>query len=228
MSRPAAPTGHPPAVHLVRLADVAPQPWRNGGGLTRELLAWPAGAAAWQVRVSVAEIRRDGPFSVFAGVQRCFQVLSGAGVLLGAGAAARRLTPADAPWAFDGAAGLDCQLLDGPTQDLNLMVQQAAGQAAMQPCRAEEPLPAGPRWRGLFTATPLCWQAGREAPQRLPAMSLLWSDADTTQPWVVRPDPATPEAAPGATPGAAPGAAAQDLPLRAWWLSLCAAPARPT
>ena len=29
------------------LADVAPQPWRNGGGVTRELLAWPA-AGDWR------------------------------------------------------------------------------------------------------------------------------------------------------------------------------------
>lgn len=213
---PAAPPDDPPAVHRVLLADVAPQPWRNGGGLTRELLAWPAGAAAWQLRVSVAEIRRDGPFSVFAGVQRCFQVLSGAGVLLGAGAAARRLTPADAPWAFNGATGLDCQLLDGPTLDLNLMVQEVAGAAVMQPCRAGEPLPAGPRWRGLFTTTPLCWQAGQAAPQRLPAMSLLWSDTDTTRPWRVWHEPATPEPTP------------EPIALRAWWLSLSAAPARPT
>ena len=27
--------------NLVRLADLAPQPWKNGGGTTRELLAWP-------------------------------------------------------------------------------------------------------------------------------------------------------------------------------------------
>ena len=40
---------------LVRVDDVAPVPWRNGGGLTRELLAWPA-AQDWAIRISVADI----------------------------------------------------------------------------------------------------------------------------------------------------------------------------
>jgi environmental stress-induced protein Ves len=35
------------------------------------------------VRLSVADIERDGPFSAFAGLIRWFAVLSGAGVLLG-------------------------------------------------------------------------------------------------------------------------------------------------
>jgi environmental stress-induced protein Ves len=41
-------------------------PWKNGGGVTRELLAWPGGGD-WQVRISVAEIEADGPFSSFPG-----------------------------------------------------------------------------------------------------------------------------------------------------------------
>jgi environmental stress-induced protein Ves len=50
----------------VRLADCPFVPWRNGGGRTRELLAWPS-AEDWQLRVSVAEIEADGPFSAFPG-----------------------------------------------------------------------------------------------------------------------------------------------------------------
>ena len=54
---------------LVRLDEVNPQPWRNGGGMTRELLAWPE-AERWRARVSVADIAEDGPFSPFPGVDR--------------------------------------------------------------------------------------------------------------------------------------------------------------
>jgi environmental stress-induced protein Ves len=39
--------------HVVQLADVAVMPWRNGGGVTRELAAWPA-RDAWHWRMSVA------------------------------------------------------------------------------------------------------------------------------------------------------------------------------
>ncbi len=60
---------------------VAPQAWRNGGGQTRELLAWPA-QGPWRLRISRADIDADGPFSAFPGVTRWFTVLQGAGVAL--------------------------------------------------------------------------------------------------------------------------------------------------
>ena len=56
-------------MNVVELCDAPEQAWRNGGGITRELLAWPADAP-WQLRVSVAEIIKDGNFSAFPGVQR--------------------------------------------------------------------------------------------------------------------------------------------------------------
>ena len=46
-------------MNRVQLSAVPPQPWRNGGGSTRELLAWPA-AADWKLRVSLATIAQDG------------------------------------------------------------------------------------------------------------------------------------------------------------------------
>ena len=50
----------------VRAADVVPTPWRNGRGRTRELPAQPAGPD-WTIRVSMADIDTDGPFSAFPG-----------------------------------------------------------------------------------------------------------------------------------------------------------------
>lgn len=125
----------------MHLADVAATRWRNGGGLTRELAAWPQGDA-WQWRMSVAEVGKSGPFSRFDGVTRWFAVLQGAGVVLrvrtpgdsadaGADANSHRLTAQDAPLCFDGAAATDCQLIDGPTLDFNLMVRDACLPARM-------------------------------------------------------------------------------------------------
>ncbi|HEU6455884.1 MAG TPA: HutD family protein, partial [Roseateles sp.] len=48
----------------VSAADVQPQAWKNQGGTTRELLAWPH-AHDWALRVSVARVDRNGPFSAF-------------------------------------------------------------------------------------------------------------------------------------------------------------------
>lgn len=115
---------------LVRLADAVPTPWRNGGGVTRELLAWPAGAG-WRWRVSVAEVAAGGPFSRFDGVQRWFAVLQGHGVRLQVGTARHELTRASEPFCFDGAATVDCELIDGATQDLNLMLRQGLASGRM-------------------------------------------------------------------------------------------------
>ena len=117
---------------LIRLPDAVASPWRNGGGVTRELVAWPIGGADWTWRISVAEVATSGPFSRFEGVQRWFAVLSGNGVSLQLAGTEHRLTAASAPLQFDGGVAVDCRLLDGPTQDLNLMVRQDRASARMQ------------------------------------------------------------------------------------------------
>ncbi|MES2582171.1 MAG: HutD family protein [Pseudomonadota bacterium] len=115
----------------IHLADVPATPWRNGGGLTRELAAWPS-EGAWRWRMSVAEVTSSGPFSRFEGITRWFAVLKGAGVALtvrtpsdsdDAGDCEHRLTVTDPALCFDGGATTHCALLGGPTQDFNLMVQ---------------------------------------------------------------------------------------------------------
>jgi uncharacterized protein len=109
----------------IRLDDVQPTRWRNGGGTTRELIAWP-GSTSWLWRASVAEVAQDGPFSSFAGVQRWFAVLEGHGVCLTVDGYLHMLTKSDQPLVFDGAAQTSCELLGGVTQDFNLMVQGGA------------------------------------------------------------------------------------------------------
>ena len=126
--------------HLVDLDAVPPQPWRNGGGVTRELLAWPA-AVGWQLRLSVADVQAAGPFSLFTGIERWFAVLEGEGVLLRIGVEDHRLTPGDAPLQFDGGRNVDCSLLDGPTRDFNLMA--APGRARLWRVRSARGFRAG-------------------------------------------------------------------------------------
>jgi environmental stress-induced protein Ves len=56
-----------------------PRPWKNGGGVTREIAVFPEGAGMedflW--RISLAEVTEAGPFSVFPGVDRHLTVLNG-------------------------------------------------------------------------------------------------------------------------------------------------------
>lgn len=115
--------------HVVRFEDVKAQPWKNGGGVTRELIAWPD-ASNWVMRLSVADIERDGPFSAFPGVDRWFAVLTGNGVRLGA--SQEPVIAGEAPIYFDGADAPACTLIDGPTRDLNLMIRRDAAAGWMK------------------------------------------------------------------------------------------------
>lgn len=147
---------------IVVAAEVLPQPWKNGGGVTRELLRWPA-EGAWRLRLSVADITADGPFSAFPGVTRWFAVLAGEGVVLTLPDGDHALRPGDAPLRFDGAAAPGCRLLAGPTLDLNLMLQGLDGE--LRPARPGDPAPAWPQV-GFFevAARRLHWPASGPAP----------------------------------------------------------------
>lgn len=147
---------------IVDAHEVTPQPWKNGGGVTRELLRWPADGP-WQLRLSVADIAANGPFSAFPGVMRWFVVLDGAGVVLTLPDGEHTLRPGDAPLCFDGAAAPGCRLLAGPTVGLNLMLQGLDG--ALLPARAGDAAPAWPRL-GFFetAARRLHWPAAGPAP----------------------------------------------------------------
>ena len=155
---------------LVALDDTPPQPWRNGGGVTRELLASPAGER-WQVRVSVADIEADGPFSTFAGVRRWFAVLEGDGVALAIDGAEQLRRAGDPPLQFSGAAAVTCRLLHGPSRDLNLMLRETRG--AMRAVEDGARWTPGTRQCGLYSLVEGRCLAGSEAID-VPAASLLW------------------------------------------------------
>lgn len=101
-------------------------PWKNGGGLTREIFRFPETAADWQWRISIAEIAADGPFSAFPGCDRELLLLSGAGMRLQfAGRSETLQTPYDS-LRFSGEETVDAFLLDGPTLDFNAIWRRDA------------------------------------------------------------------------------------------------------
>jgi len=136
------------------------------------LLARPAGDQ-WRVRVSVADVDADVPFSAFDGVERWFAVVAGNGVVLTVDGNEHRCTAGGDALAFDGAARTACRLIDGPTCDLNLMLRGVRGAlvrvvrgAAWQP-RAHE--------CGLYATTSGTIDAhGDRARAPMAAHSLRW------------------------------------------------------
>jgi environmental stress-induced protein Ves len=163
-------------MRIIHLDDVAPQPWRNGGGQTRELLAWPEGGD-WSLRISLADIENDGPFSAFPGITRWFTVIQGRGVVLHFGSETVTLGPGSDPVRFDGAAAPGCTLIGGPTRDLNLMLR--GGEGLMLPARPGEPWTGGFAQRGLFTAVAGMLHSEHGTPVPLSANALLWQSEGT-------------------------------------------------
>jgi len=125
--------------HLV-LAAIAPQPWKNGAGLTREIAAGPLGAgnADFDWRISLAEVARDAPFSAFPGIDRCITLLHGAGMRLASldGSVDHRLEQALDPFRFSGDLALNATLLDGACSDFNVMTRRGAWSAEVSVVRA--------------------------------------------------------------------------------------------
>ena len=156
----------------VRTADVAAAPWKNGGGVTRELLALPP-SDDWCVRISVADVASDGDFSTFAGVERWFAVVEGAGVVLTVDGREHRCTRDDGDaLAFAGDARTSCRLIDGATRDLNLMLRGTRGALAR--------VVAGDAWRpreracGLDATAAGSVRADGSAEAPMPAHALHW------------------------------------------------------
>jgi hypothetical protein len=185
------------SIAAVRVDRIEPTPWKNGGGSARELLCWPD-AAGWVLRVSLAEVARDGPFSDYSGCERWFAVVSGAGVVLALRSGRALLEPATPPLRFDGAEAPHCELLRGPTTDLNLIVRAAAGRGAMSIAVPDEEHVSAAAWRGLYAADATRLQIDDADAAFAPAGTLLWSDHAARQRWRVEP--------------------ADASAARAWWL----------
>src|SRR5215510_11278140 len=106
-------------------------PWKNGLGVTREIAIDPPGAsmndAGFRWRLSIAMVAQSGPFSQFTGIDRTIMVIEGKGMKLSvAGRSPHRLDRCFVPFEFSGDAATVCELIDGPIQDFNLMVNRRA------------------------------------------------------------------------------------------------------
>jgi environmental stress-induced protein Ves len=175
------------SIQRIHAIDMPAQPWRNGGGQTRELLAWPAGAH-WQVRISRADIDHDGPFSAFPQVERWFAVLQGRGVMLDLHGTVRSVALGDEALRFDGAAAPGCRLIDGPTQDLNLMVREGTG--LMWRWQSGSACAETHAMRGLYTTMDGRWTCATHSLD-ITADTLLWSTGGMAGPWTFEPRSAT-------------------------------------
>lgn len=113
------------SMRTIPRVDQRDEPWANGAGVTTVVLREPDGPD-WKVRISVATVEHDGPFSALPGTRRV-------------------LVPLDAPMTlrfpdghdlhaarmgvlvFDGEPAPTGLLPEGATRDFNLMLRGGAG-----------------------------------------------------------------------------------------------------
>lgn len=130
-----------PRVTRLLAADRVDEPWRNGGGSTRQIAAL-GGPGGWRWRISMARVESDGPFSLFPGVTRTILVMDGDEMELDI--AGTRVRLGSEPFTFDGAAVTHGALLASAVTDFNVMVRRGEFSATT------ERMPAG---RSSFAVT---------------------------------------------------------------------------
>jgi uncharacterized protein len=139
-------------------ADYRHATWKNGGGRTTEIAAYPPDGVLERFiwRASIADIERNGPFSAFPGVDRTLVLLQGAGLVLTGVGEALEVRAHYEPVSFAGDISLECTLTAGPVRDFNLMVRrtQARGELAVVSGSAEAIVPA--RFQLCYAAVGVC------------------------------------------------------------------------
>ena len=178
-------------MHRYRRADLAIQPWKNGGGVTREVVSvhgqTSAAGADFAWRVSIAHIAASGPFSSYAGIDRVITLLEGPGVHLRSpdGAIDHRLDTPLAPYAFPGEAAVHADLLGADCHDFNVMTRRADCRAQVQVQRHAVTLP--PSAQGLFLVVGGHWTLRGDTDIHLDAGEGVWWHDGSALTWQLAP-----------------------------------------
>ncbi|NBT78085.1 MAG: 7-cyano-7-deazaguanine synthase QueC [Betaproteobacteria bacterium] len=165
---------HP--IHHFALANIKPEPWKNGDGVTRTLATdrrvdttIAAADSDWNWRISVADIETSAPFSTFEQVDRTLILLHGGPLILNRSGAPITLTDAGERISFEGEEAVDAQIAATTVQALNLMTRRGQVRSTVrvihgapladpaQDSRASRP--PDHHWASLTTAATLAFVA---------------------------------------------------------------------
>ncbi|WAC27415.1 HutD family protein [Ancylobacter sp. SL191] len=145
------------------MSDYTVTPWKNGGGITQDVLLLPEGASQddFDIRVSLAPIVTEGPFSSFPGIDRHITLLTTERLELVFPAQTRSLARLQ-PLHFDSVQQPVSRLPDGAVRVLNVMTRRGRWNAQVMPATGDNaPLLAAPEG-GLVVlhAVSGIWQVG--------------------------------------------------------------------
>ncbi|UQZ91137.1 hypothetical protein C4J81_02580 [Deltaproteobacteria bacterium Smac51] len=118
---------------ILKPEDYRNMPWKNGLGTTCEILREPADdSQPFDWRISVADIKENGPFSIFSGYTRIINTLEGSGMrLMVDGVDSGDLKQYD-PFVFSGDSQVESELIDGTIRDFNLIYRASVCKGRLQ------------------------------------------------------------------------------------------------
>jgi len=155
--------------------------WKNGGGETREIVSRPSPDAPFLWRASIATLNADGPFSLFAGVDRVITLLEGAPLWL-RGVEVNHRLECWQPWAFPGEWPLATDGIHCVGRDFNIMTQRERASAQVNVITQAHT----PGSSGVALVLQGAWQLEN---QRYEAQSgISWSQAQPGEMFPLTPD----------------------------------------
>ncbi|WP_434927531.1 HutD/Ves family protein [Shewanella sp. HL-SH2] len=133
---------------LFKFSQCQATPWKNGLGSTFQRYIWPLDADLdnFDVRISMARVQTNGPFSIFKGIDRHLSLLEGNGLRLtftdnsatnkpSASRPAIDLSQTSRPYAFKGEWSIHSELIGSQVLDFNVMVRRGSYQAKVTQCQ---------------------------------------------------------------------------------------------
>ncbi|MGE0238291.1 MAG: HutD family protein [Parvibaculaceae bacterium] len=117
--------------HL-RFESYVAKPWKNGQGITRDLLLWPA-SEHFDIRISLADIPPTSTFSAFPGITRHITRLSGDSVSLRFADGTTQLLELLVPLTFDSGKAPYCEARGSAVRVLNVMTRETSWTASVKP-----------------------------------------------------------------------------------------------
>jgi environmental stress-induced protein Ves len=133
---------------LFKFSQCQATPWKNGLGSTFQRYIWPLDADLdnFDVRISMARVQTNGPFSIFKGIDRHLSLLEGNGLRLNftdnsatnkpsASRPAIDLSQTSRPYAFKGEWSINSELIGSKVLDFNVMVRRGKYQAVVTQCQ---------------------------------------------------------------------------------------------
>ncbi|WP_086642871.1 HutD family protein [Acetobacter sp. DsW_063] len=125
---------------ILRIDEIESSPWKNGGGVTREIAVARDDDERVLWRLSVADIARDGPFSSFEQTDRSMALLNGSGLdlIFFDSGNTLSLDRRGTILRYPGAPGPLARLRAGPCRAVNFMNSQGATPMALTVFREPE------------------------------------------------------------------------------------------